>query len=116
MLHPTYSRALVLRWGVIACLFVLASSIQIAMYAPRLWNGGPIWGANGLNELGYTLLVIFFMLGPGSLATVLAIILLNRHYTSHSLPLPAKAAIAVFVLGLASSYLGVFICFNHWGT
>ena len=26
------------------------------------------------------------------------------------------AIIAVFVLGLASSYLGVFICFNHWGT
>ena len=97
----------------ILSLFIAAVLLQALIY------GGPrLLGFSGYRVPGwfYFPLFLLFMFGPGTAATVIALVLLRNRRRRQARTRSVWPIIAVILLGLASCYLGVFVSFNTWGS
>lgn len=101
-------------WGRIGAAFGVASGLQVLMYARPLWEGAPVWMR--LPEQLYTPTVLVFFFGPSLAAAAWALLLLYRHHGSQGEPPPLAGVLLIVALAVLSSYLGVFVSFNTWGT
>src|SRR5262245_59452295 len=115
------STARIRLWAGIALLLSLATSTQVLLYARPIWGGEPVWGVGSpfgeaVANLFYTPLVLFFLVGPGTLAGAIAVWMLYRAYGAAGTKPPVLAVFVLVILALASCYAGVYISFNTWGT
>ena len=100
-------------WASIVGAFAVASGVQVLIYgAPSLFHFGgyPVPKSLGLP---FTLL---WMFGLATLATLVSIRLLRTRARSVGERVRAPAIVLVSILALASTYVGVYISFNAWGT
>ena len=100
-------------WLLIVALFVAASLLQIIFYAAPLVLG---FGAYRIPAPLYVPAVLAYFFVPAATATWGSVALIRRSRVRHN-PRPIRLAVGVIVLlACLSSYLGVFVSFNMFGT
>jgi hypothetical protein len=105
-------------WALTIAGFALGIGLQLLLYGGQLWGGGPVWnlGDDPFWEAFYLPLVLLFLFAPAATGLTTAAASLGRVHRTSGRPPPPWVVVALLGLALLSSYAGVLIAFNTWGT
>ena len=100
-------------WALVVGAFAVASGVQVLIYgAPSLFHFG---GYSIPNNMGLPV-TLLWMFGLATLATLVSIRLLRTRARSVGERVKVPSIVLVSLLALASTYVGIYISFNAWGT